>query len=178
MTFLSKEKGLGLVEWETQQRIEAALCPDPWWLPLARRVSRWHLPRVSSAVRHARQRAARGWSDADWWSAGHHLVSVAAGMLEHMAEHSTGWPKSEEFPDFEDWTAALRHNAALLRHAIDLPGEEEATARWYAAASDPDAPEGLADELFEQSWALVESNREAAREGLRWVADHLECLWD
>lgn len=53
-------------------------------------------------------RARRGWAPRDVWALDHHLCQVLAGMLDHLATTGHGWPESEEFPTYEDFTQAVR----------------------------------------------------------------------
>jgi len=35
-------------------------------------------------------------------------------MLDHLAEHTHGWPQGPDFPEFTDWQDTLRNQAAAL----------------------------------------------------------------
>lgn len=95
-------------------------------------------------------RARRGWSPRDTWSADIYICRVVGEMLLHLADHDHGWPGTDEFPTYEDWTSALRfHGDRLVRYgedpfAVDVDGERQADAQ----------------------------------ASLHWVADHLGAMWD
>lgn len=94
-------------------------------------------------------RARSGWAPRDTWSADLYICRVVGGLLLHIAEHAHAWPGTEEFPTYEDWTAALRsHGERLVRY-----GEEP-----------------FPDE--------TEDRQVAAQASLHWVADHLGSIWD
>lgn len=177
VVFLSADLGLGFPEAATQERIAETALPNPWWMPAAQRLRHWHLHRVTGEVRHRYQRAARGWSHADAWSAGRHLATIAADMCDHVAANTHSWPHSAVHPTFEDWQADLTHHAAALRRWVNSEGEGGLTSHWYTAASDADRQDE-AEELFAELHALQESNVDGARAAMRWIAEHLDGLWD
>lgn len=85
---------------------------------LARRVT----PDTPRAVTITVARARRGWAPSDTWSLDQHLCRILGEMLEHLADHTHGWPQSDEFPQFADWHTALQRTAEmLLRYEPDDP---------------------------------------------------------
>ncbi len=76
------------------------------------------------------------------------LARWLGAQLLSLAAEAHGWPESAEFRTFEDWVHALRTNGEALL---------------AYAADDADGQ------------VAVTADAKAA---LRWVADHLEHLWD
>ncbi len=174
--FLSKEHGLSFTEYETQRRIEEELVPTPRWVSLyhwakARRPSQILRRRVATV-----ERGRRGFSERDLADFPHYLTATLARALTELADLAHGWPGDGEFPAMEDWTAALRENAAAL--AAYTEGDADGSvAEWYAAASDP-GRQDEADDLSRARREREDARREAARAALVWVAEHFEHLWD
>lgn len=120
----------------------------------ARRLTRRPAYSALLEVKFAFQRVTRGWDDRSLWSLDVHLARTLAEQLDALAAQSHGWPQSDEFPEFEDWQAALRQNAARL-HAYQ--------ARLFDPTGDEtDIPKVVAE----------------GQAAMRWVADHLPNLWD
>lgn len=156
-----ERRGISLDEWKAlmdiwrqKESIEENLSPTP-------RFERWlahtNTKRMATdaarTVTFAWQRLTRGWDDRSLWSLDWYLCRTLGAQLTELAEISHGWPGNDEFPEFEDWQEALRHHGAVL------------TA---AAVND-----GTADDDHDE-----EALREAAQQSMRWVADHLNNLWD
>ena len=76
--------------------------------------------RVRLLLETAFARARRGWAPQDTWSLDGHLCRTPGAMLDHLAEHTHGWPQGREYPEFADWQDALRIRAvALLAYEAD-----------------------------------------------------------
>lgn len=92
--------------------------------------------RVRLSIETAIGRVLRGWAPRDTWSLDGHLCRVLGAMLDHLAEHTHGWPQGPDFPEFTDWQDALRARAAALLayEADDLPtiAPAQAALRWVA----------------------------------------------
>lgn len=92
--------------------------------------------RVRLFVDTAIARARHGWAPRDTWSLDGHLCRTLGAMLNHLAEHTHGWPQGPDFPEFTDWQSALRTQAAALRtyEADDEPTIVPAqdALRWVA----------------------------------------------
>lgn len=71
--------------------------------------------RVRLLVETAIARVHHGWAPRDTWSLDSHLCRTLGAMLDHLAEHTHGWPQGPDFPEFTDWQDALRAQAAALR---------------------------------------------------------------
>lgn len=71
--------------------------------------------RVRLLIETAIARARHGWAPPDTWSLDGHLCRILGGMLDHLAEHTHGWPQGPDFPQFTDWQDALRARAAALQ---------------------------------------------------------------
>lgn len=174
--FLSDD--LTIADWEEQTRIARNITPDPWWVPAARRIKDLTASRALSEATHLHQRVTRGWSDADAWNAAWHLTTVTAAMLDQLADTAHGWPGNDEFPTFDTWVTALRANAANLRRFTNDPDERATQARWWALATDPDADPDQVEEAFTAHLDAEGAAKAAAADAMRWVADHLNHLWD
>jgi hypothetical protein len=70
--------------------------------------------RVRLFLETATARARRGWAPRDTWSLDGYLCRTLGAMLDHLAEHTHGWPQGPDFPEFADWQKALRTQAAAL----------------------------------------------------------------
>jgi hypothetical protein len=173
------QEGLTLAHWEEQRRIERNLLPDPWWVPLVRRMSDLSFSQARRRAITLQQRARRGWSDADTWSLDTHLCATLSAQLNHLAANNHGWPGEQSaWPTSKDWEFDLRTQAELLERYVEDPFEIESTNRWYQVASDHNADPGLADTISQQNIVRQEQNLAGAKQALHWVADNLEHLWD
>ena len=76
-------------------------------------------------LKAAWQRATRGYADRDTWNLDNWLLQVLPAALEHLAEHSHGWPSNDEFPEFEDWQEYLFKIAKDLRECQDCEGNDK-----------------------------------------------------
>lgn len=149
----SEEHGLDWDAFERQMEIRSQVSRHPWWEGMARVLINRPLSGAVSSVRRAGQRVKRGWDETATWSLDTHLGRTLGSQLIALAEVSHGWPQSDEFPEYEDWTAALRaHGATLIE---------------YGRKHDTDL-------TMEQETALYTE----AQKSLRWVADNLGSLWD
>lgn len=138
----------------TIQTIRDRHATHPWWEEPLSRMARRPVTHATQTVYFAWQRATRGWDDSATWSLDTHLASVLAAQLDHLAATTHGWPQGLDFPDFEDWQAALRTNAGRLRTYAD--------GKFAATTPEDDLERQYAD----------------AQQALRWVAAHLGSLWD
>lgn len=185
--FLSDRSGGGppgpqdltMADWFRQLDIASQRTPDPAWLGLAFRVRQASLTRLVGRVRWSVQRARRGWSDRDAWGVDRHLARVASEMLAHLAEHTHGWPGTDEFPTFEEWTAALRHHSAVLAlYVHDNGAHAEAQEAWFELskdwAADPTDTEAAAVRMRQ----LEEEQYDAAVASMHWIAEQFGGLWD
>ena len=92
--------------------------------------------RVRLSVETAIARARRGWAPRDTWSLDGYLCRILGAMLDHLAEHTHGWPQGPDFVEFTDWQDALRSRAdALLAYEADdedtiAPAQD--ALRWVA----------------------------------------------
>lgn len=71
----------------------------------------------STSLRESSDRGPRvrcGWAPRDTWSLDGHLGRVLGGMLDHLAEHTHGWPQGPDLPELTDWHDALRLQAIAL----------------------------------------------------------------
>ena len=176
--FLSEEHGLGWPEVDTQTRIERSLTPDPAWLPLARRVSDWKLRSLANSISRSHQRAGAQWSRQQPWSTfGWKLSGRVADMLDALADEAHGWP-DHYYETMDEWFAALHENAAALRaYANADDADKDAAGEWLAAAADParhDEADAMRAAIHEREAKTLED----AKQAFRWVADHLDGLWD
>lgn len=78
--------------------------------------------RIARNIKYFYQRGTRGFSDADTWNLSHYYANVIANSLEHMRDHSTGYPALKEWdeltPDqrYEQWQRELTMIAEGFRH--------------------------------------------------------------
>ena len=69
-------------------------------------------------LRGAWYRITRGIAPVDLWNFDTHLENLIPYGLRWLAEHSHGWPQSEEFPEYEDWENYLRKLADEWEYAF------------------------------------------------------------
>ena len=149
---------------------------DPQWLATAQKIRNWTLKAGFLAVERRTQRAKNGWAADDTWDAGRYLARVTAGMLEHLVTNSYGWPGTDEFPEFEDWTAALAENAAKLR-AFSARDDGVELAQWHRLLT-AGAPQAEIDAAFDAIQVAETAAMACGEEAMNWVAAHLADLWD
>lgn len=152
---ISQEHGLDGDAWELQMRIWDDGARHPWWEKPARAISNRPLTKALSALQRRGERARRGWDHQALWSLDTHLCATLGAQLTGLADIAHGWPQSETYPDYDDWIAALRDNAAKLtaygnKWDLDINPYGEESEQVYKDAQD----------------------------ALRWVADNLGALWD
>ena len=150
---------------------------------------RWKKNRLVAAY----QRARYGWSKLDIHCGWDSSVGKALGeQLVYFADNAIAWPSSPEYPEFEDWSNALRKNGqALVDHAngIELPKE---VSEWYANNHFKFEPIENSEfgtivfpeesvrirKLIEEHMVAETKQYEKATEALHWIADNFGSLWD
>jgi hypothetical protein len=150
-TMFSREKGLDMDAWDTQDAIRDEVSRHPWWEDAARALTQRSFTRGLSAVRHAFQRVSRGWDDRALWSLDDHLCSTLSAQLLAHAKTAHGWPCSEQYPTYEDWIVAVTKAGTAL---------------------------GEYHKIYESDLNEEARIRDEASAALRWVADNLGGLWD
>lgn len=177
LTYLSDK--VGPADWQEQLDIERRLLPDPWWVRPTQMIAGFSLQERHRLKRSRRQRARRGWSDADAWNLDTNLCRTLSEQLAHLAHNGHGWPgEHSEWPTPQAWQSELlRHSASLGRYHND-PEVDDAVNRWYelyvTREADPAAEAAASQHHIE----LERRNTEGAKASLHWVADNLESLWD
>lgn len=169
---------LDLATMNKQRSIARDLTPDPWWLPAVTRLAAFRMTEIVEQAEFAIQRVRHGYDRRSTWDLGHHLATTFANQLDTLADNAHGWPESDEFPTFEDWTAALRATAANLRRYNGSTELETATDTWIALSSDPGALPAEREAAMQKVADIEAADLAAAQAALRWVADHLAQLWD
>jgi hypothetical protein len=129
-TFLSED--LTWEDWERQRDIAMRITPASLLEKGSLLLSEVSYLSAVRAVTHASQRVVRGWDDRTLWSLDHSLAETLGAQLTRLADVAHGWPGNEEFPTFEDWTAALRENGAKL----SAYGADDENGDLYAGAQD------------------------------------------
>jgi hypothetical protein len=177
LTMISEK--VGWAEWNEQRRIAEELTPDPWWLPVVRRLAQFSLVQTRHQASYRLQRSSRGWSDQDVWNLDRHICATLAGQLQHLADHGHVWPgEGSGWPDEHAWQADLRRHAALLRAYVDDHDVEAATSHWHDLAVRRDTETEAVDAAMKSIDELERARTEGAKQALRWVSEHLEYLWD
>ena len=170
-------ENLSWADYAEQRDIERRLTTEPWWEPLARTVySAPHRP-IRRELRTRWQMSSRGWADQDLWNLDTHLTTRLADQLEALASAGNGWP-GDPWESPEHWQAELRRQAELLRRYGSDPELESLLTTWHDLASSRHAEPDAADAAMAALRHREEANLEGARSALRWVADHLDRLWD
>lgn len=106
-----------------------------------------------------RQRVTRGFADVDIWNMDMYLLDLLPAMLKQHADNTHGWPQSEQFPEFEDWTNYLHNITNKFIKAKDL------LTRWDGISIDE----------------MIANDKEAAvlvKEAMSELGEHFFNLWD
>lgn len=158
----SSEKGLDFNAWAYQDAVRERMTAHPKLERLIRLGLRRNFTDLLTAAQSVQQRARRGWDDTSVWNLSHALPKTLGTQLLALAEEAHGWPESEDFPTFEDWTAALRANGTALLAYGTVDKELDAMPIHDLDAINAREAQRLAE----------------AQAALHWVADHLPSLWD
>lgn len=161
----SRRAGKSDITWQDlrkQHQLLGQYSANPWWEGPLQVLARRPVTQLARAGQFAWQRVSRGWDDSAAWSLDVSLARTLGQQLNHLAQTTHGWP-SDEYPRFEEWQIALRHNAALL-----LAYAEGKFA----------LPRGDSDRELAVSVAESEKQYAEAQQALKWVADNLGYLWD
>lgn len=161
ITFMSEKDDLGMTEWDLQAEIRNDVAPTPWWFGIARFFRNSPVKSGLGKVRMASQRVSRGWDDRSLWSLDDSLCKTLGAQLTALADTTHGWPGGDKYPEFEDWTAALRKHGAALSAYSD---------RW-----DIETDDSLTIEARRKKSDKIVAD---AKRALRWVAENLQGLWD
>lgn len=170
---------LTMDDWDRQAEIARRITPDPVWLPLAHKARNITAHRVVNDVATAVQLAVRGWADRDIISLDGVLCHRLGRQLLHLAERAHGWPCNDEFPEYDDWTAALRHHGTVLAGYGSRGSFNDAA--WDAYMAVKKNPDATAEERTKALQDLHEAEEAEARNvtaSLTWVAQHHRALWD
>lgn len=171
---LSAKRNLGWDERKVREAVSDQIAPWPVWWPVAQYLNRRPMRCLTGAVTHRYQRATRGWSERDVWDLDTHLCATISAQLTHLADNAHGWPAGEDYPQFEDWTAALHQAASGLSGWANHEDSAPVNATMTAADGPEEEFSAAADlETGEDAARLA-----AAKDALRWVADNLDALWD
>jgi hypothetical protein len=111
-------------------------------------------------VKYAYQRLTRGWDDRSAWDVREHLTRTLGAQLVRLADTSHGYPVG----------------VTDIRFIPDEPADDESYAFWIAEVRA--AGEALLAYHAAFDAPDWDGNCEPARAALRWVADHLDELWD
>jgi hypothetical protein len=176
-TIMFLAEDLTLADWETQRRIERQLLADPWWLTVARVVHQIGAFRPVRHLRHVAQRIGRGWDDTSTYDLGSWTTRTLADQLDHLAVTTHGWPDSL-FVTFEEWEEVLHHQASQLRRYAGSSEQTAALDRWYDLATSTETDPSVLEEARAELDAIEAADLLAGKLALRWVAEHLDHLWD
>jgi hypothetical protein len=124
MIWLSKEHSLGRKEWEYQNEVEDRYLPHTW----AHKLHWWMQDNGPSTqlsrLKHAWQRAQRGYDDSNWWNLHYYLADHLPPLLEQLAEDHHGVPTDmvdKAGGDVNEgskiWAAELRDVAQKIRES-------------------------------------------------------------
>ena len=161
ITLASEKDNLGWAEMELQADIREDVAPTPWWFGIARFFRNRPIASGLGSVRLASQRVTRGWDDRSLWSLDDSLCKTLGAQLTALADTTHGWPGGDKYPEYEDWTAALRkHGAALTAYPT----------RWEL-----DLDDSLTPEVRNKKNDKIVAD---AKRAFRFVAENLQSLWD
>lgn len=114
-------------------------------------------------AKYAYQRLTRGWDDRSVWDVRDHLARTLGAQLVRMADIAHGYPIG----------------AADVRFIPDEPADDEMFADWVAQLrTHGEALLAYRAGYEDVSWEAREAFAQPAQEALRWVAEHLDDLWD
>lgn len=146
---------------------------------LLRLISHVSLANKVGRLEDAVVRARKGWAPYDTFNMGDYSARVIGEQLIYMAEHTQGWPGNAGFPEFEDWTTALRFHGETLVNRAANSKEHDALLDEWASIDGKISPEVRArkDALFKELQDVEAADHAATKESLKWVAEHYESLW-
>lgn len=79
-------------------------------------------------IRHWRERAARGWSVYDWWSADTHITAVIGELALRYRDKGSGYPGGMTEEEWADILTRIGEPLiAYSRNKFQLVGDEEIT---------------------------------------------------
>lgn len=146
-------------------------------------------------LKAAWQRATRGYADRDTWNLDSWLLQVLPAALDHLAEHSHGWPSNDEFPEFEDWQEYLFKIAKDLRECQDPDGDskneyyeeymkqfDDWDNKWEKDEQDNLVHKAERTEIDEKYFArskeLVKEQQALLEDAFNRIGKHLYSFWD
>lgn len=109
-------------------------------------------------------RARYGWAPEDTWDMDRWFLKVVPQMLHYFAQHTHGWPESEQFPTYESWQKYIHNIAYMLENA----SYEAREAKEVYGSAD------LSDREFARLW--IEEDRKLAEEQQVILEDAFEML--
>lgn len=92
-----------------------------------------------------KERGFYGVSRTDTWSLHDYLAEVIANGIQFLREENHGWPSCEEYPNPEDWDAALLDIIMRLKQVSTVPEQHNKIYDEILWGPEDAAPAGLED---------------------------------
>lgn len=119
----------------------------------------------------------RGYTDKDIWNLNESLALKTGEQLLELERVSHGWPESEEFKTFQDWSKALKiHGNALVRYGSGEIDNSKllAIAEKLKKAGEEEEYQEIINRIEKQELLLLEEVRLA----YLFISKNFASLWD
>lgn len=119
----------------------------------------------------------RGYTDKDIWNLNESLALKTGEQLLELERVSHGWPESEEFKTFQDWSKALKiHGNALVRYGSGEIDNSKllAIAEKLKKAGEEEEYQDIINRIEKQELLMHEEVRLA----YLFISNHYASLWD
>ena len=134
-----------------------------------------------SVMRACWRRITRGWCYGDVWNMYDWFLDVIPDMLDHLADHGSGYPGVDEFPTPESWENHLHTIASMLRSGRDEardPQNEYADA-YYKMIYGETYDRELSKKYCARDTELAQEQEEQIKQALILLGETpLTRLWD
>lgn len=168
-TYTVVGEGLAIDDFINHLNHFETLAPAPRYAAAAQALEKARLSRLSRRLLHAYDKLTRGWTRTDIANLDRHLSRTLGAQLIHLSQTGHAWPE-QAYPTRAQWSDALcKNGSALLRY-----GNRSGLEALHPDGTDSPSTAGLAEQMKK---AEAQQLHQAA-DALRWVADHLEYLWD
>lgn len=119
----------------------------------------------------------RGYTDKDVWNLNDSLALKTGEQLLELEKVSHGWPESEEFKTFQEWSKALKiHGNALVRYGSGEIDNSKllAIAEKLKKAGEEEEYQEIINRIEKQELLLLEEVRLA----YLFISNNFAALWD
>lgn len=121
-------------------------------------------------LRHAWERATKGYSGLDACEAFSFLLEVIPGLLDEIREANVGYPVNMTE---ERWQSTLEEMSKSFRDAIEVDDFDTPLAGEYEKTQDPKVREAY----WEEVEAKYDARRASLSKGMKMLEEHFWNLW-